>query len=123
MKNLFMSQDSLQVINSNYQNTMDILKILVWPAVAIIVALIFRRPLSNFLNKATRLGFGGASVESDPPKQESKEKSLLEQSNIRNDIIESALGIFSQQTLERAKSLVEKESKIADVVDPNKKIE
>ena len=108
---------------------MEILKILVWPIaviiIAIIVVLLLKKSFQDLLTRITKLKYGGTVAEVSQVRHEVNENSEVAQTQIDkpNENIERALGIFSIQTLERAKKLVEAESKIHEITDDNKKID
>ena len=108
---------------------MEILKILVWPiaviVIVIIVVLLLKKSFQDLLTRITKLKYGETVAEVSQVRQETNEKSLVAQNQIDkpNETIEKALGIFSNQTLDRAKNVVETESKINELTDDNKKIE
>ena len=59
---------------------MEILKILIWPIVAIIIVLLLKKSIQDLLKSIKKIGYGGLSAEVHS-KQESTETSLLTQSN------------------------------------------
>lgn len=108
---------------------MEILKILVWPITVIVIVLIiillFKKSLKDILNRITKLKYGETVAEVSQTRQETSEKSLLAQNQTDkpNETIEKALGLFSRPTIEKAKGVVEAETKINELIDTNIKIE
>ncbi len=108
---------------------MEVFKILVWPLAVIIIVLIIvlllKKSIMDILSRVTKLKYGDTIAEVSQSLQDKTEKSLLgqSQSDRPNENIEKALGLFSQPTLDRAKKLVEDESKINEISDINFKVE
>jgi hypothetical protein len=108
---------------------MEVLKILVWPIaviiIVIIVVLLLKKSLQDLLTRVTKLKYGETVAEVSQVRQEANEKSLIAQSQVDkpNETIEKALGIFSSSTIDRAKNVVETESKINELTDDSKKVD
>lgn len=108
---------------------MEILKIIVWPITVIVIVLIiiilFKKSLKDILNRITKLKYGETVAEVSQSRQETSEKSLLTQNQTDkpNETIEKALGLFSRPTIEKAKSIVETETRISELTDTNSKVE
>lgn len=110
---------------------MEILKVLAWPiaviviVIVIVIVLILKKSFQDLLTRITKLKYGDTIAEVSQTRQETNEKSLLAQNQVdkQNENIEKALGIFSVLTLDRAKTVVEDESKINEILEDSKKVE
>jgi len=108
---------------------MEIFKILAWPIAVIIivlmVVLILKKSIIDILSRVTKLKYGDTVAEVSKSLQDKAEQSLLgqSQSDRPNENIERALGLFSQSTLDRAKTFIENESGIHEINDINFKVE
>ena len=122
-----MKTEATKAIATNYQPFIDFLEVLIWPIVAIVVVLILKRTIINLINRITKIGYGKLGAEATQQQQqiENPDKTLLEQSahESKNEIVEKALGLFSQQTIERAKSVVNNESNVNEISDIKDKVD
>ena len=109
----------------DYSVLIEVLKILIWPIVAIIVVLLLRKTIINLLNRLNKFGFAGVAAEAVQQKENS-ERIVPEQGikkPTKNELLEKGLGIFSAQTLERASSVVDDESKVETFENVDDKVE
>ena len=106
---------------------MEALKILACPIsvilIVVFIVLLLKKSIQDLIARISGIKYGKIGADVAHPRQEKTEKSFFEQEDNRNETIEKALGIFSATTLERAKNVVESESKINEVTDVNKKVE
>jgi len=111
-----MDQDSLQVFNSSTQSFMDILKIIVWPVVAIVIVLLLKKSITDLLGRVTKIGYGKLGAETQ------HKQSTTDKPPLVNETIQKVLGIFSQETIERAEKVVNNESKVEGISDDSDKV-
>ena len=92
-----------------------LLGVLIWPLVVIIIFLILRRPLKEFINRIKSIGFKGTGIETEiPKKQSSDEGSPYEKliKEIPNKNLERIQSNFNPETLEVFRKTVLNESNV-----------
>ncbi len=92
-----------------------LLGILIWPLVVIIIFLILRKPLKDFINRIKSIGFKGTGIETEiPKKQSSDEGSPFEKliKEIPNKNLERIQSNFNPETLEVFRKAVLNESNV-----------
>lgn len=110
---------------NDYSTYFEITKILIWPIVTIIVILILKKTIINLLNRINKIGFAGVAAEAVQQKENS-ERIIPEQgrkNQIKNEVLEKGLGVFSKHTLERASNIVDDESKVKTFENNEDKVE
>ena len=115
-----------KIAEIDYKPFLNFLEVLIWPIVAIVAVLILRRPIINLINRMNKIGFAGVSAEASQQRQETVEKGLPDQEkkiDAKNDTVDKILGLFSNQTIERAVTVVNNESKVNEAQETEQKIE
>lgn len=119
-----MIEDTLKIVKNiipkeietvkEYSTWFEFIKIIIWPMVAIIIVLILRKTIINLLNRINKIGFAGLAAEAvqqkDSIERIQPEKGI--KNEIKNEVLEKGLGIFSNHTLERVSNTVQEESKV-----------
>jgi hypothetical protein len=119
-----MIEDTLKIVKNiipkeietvkEYSTWFEFIKIIIWPIVAIIIVLILRKTIINLLNRINKIGFAGLAAEAvqqkDSIERIQPEKGI--KNEIKNEVLEKGLGIFSNHTLERVSNKVQEESKV-----------
>lgn len=95
-----------------------------WPVVCLIIISYFRKPISRFLKSIKKLSYGDATIERSNKKQkdENKKIDILTKGNDFT-YIDETLNKFSEFSKNRCLDIIEKETKISEVQDPNQKLE
>jgi hypothetical protein len=113
------------MLNSNpcFQTTictvdiMNLCKVLIWPLLAFIVFLFIRKPIIGLINRITKIGLSGTSVEAH--QQQAVEKQV--QKNFST--VDQTLGVFRKETIEMVAEVVRKETDIESLLTDQLKIE
>lgn len=111
--------DSLSATQTS-QSSFDILHlidILKWPVIVFIIFLIIKKPIIDLINRITKIGHGGTSVEAH--QQQSAEKQERKQFST----VDKALGLFRQETIDLVTSAVLKETDLSTLTTDKQKIE
>jgi hypothetical protein len=111
--------DTLAVSNiaTNHIDLLNLLNVLKWPVVVIIIALIFRKTMINFINRISKIGHGKTSVEA--LQQPSGEK----QEQVQISLVDRALGLFRPETTALVRSAVLQESDLSKISGDKERIE
>jgi hypothetical protein len=111
--------DSL-TLNQVTQNSIDIMSliaILKWPVIVFVMFLIIKKPIIDLINRITKIGHGGTSVEAH--QQQAAEK----QERKKFSTVDKALGLFRDETIELVKEAVIKETDIKNLGNDKDKVE
>lgn len=109
----------------DYSMYIEVAKIVIWPIVAIIVVLLLKKTIVNLLNRINKIGFAGVAGEAVQQKENS-ERIVPEQGHknqVKNEVLEKELGVFSEYTLEKASNVVDNESKVKTFENNEDKVE
>jgi hypothetical protein len=116
--------DTLQKV---LEFSVKILGIITWPIVTLIIFLILREPLKNFINNIKKIGYGSAGIETEQSNKQADddEKSPIEllTKGASNKAIDKAISLFSDETMEEFKKAVIKETLLDNFNTPIEKLE
>jgi len=94
--------------------SVKILGVISWPIITLIIFLILREPLKNFINNIKKIGYGGAGIETEhtSKQKDDEEKSPIEllSKGASNKDLDKAINLFSKETIELFANAVKSET-------------
>lgn len=109
-------KDSTQV-ETLFVQSLPIIDVLKWPIVVLIIVLIIRRPIVSLINRVTKIGHGGTTLEAlQQQVAEQQEKKKI--SNFAQ-----ALGLFRPETVEFFRDAVYSETEIKKLITDKEKVD
>ena len=106
-----------QITTISMPEILQIIDILKWPVLVLVVVLLVKKPIVDLINRITRIGHGGTSLETEQQKSAEKQ----EKRQVTN--VDRALGLFRQETVEFFKSAVMQESNLTRIKTDIEKVD
>ena len=108
---------SSQLSSTSLAAIIQIIDVLKWPFLVLIVVLLIKKPLVDLINRITKIGHGGTSLEAEQQKSAGKQ----EKRQVSN--VDRALGLFRPETVEFFKSAVLQETNLDNIPTDKEKTE
>lgn len=106
-----------QISTTNFIDVLQTIDVLKWPVLVLIVVLLIKKPLVDLINRITKIGHGGTSLEAEQQKSAEKQ----EKRQVSN--IDRALGLFRPETVEFFKSAVLQETNLDSIKTDKEKVD
>lgn len=96
---------------------LDFLSSISWPLITIIIFLVLKNPISNFINNIKKFTYGSTGIETNSVKQNDDEDYLTELLGDGQDAsnLDKVLAKFSEETLSSIDNIIESETQIIQV--------
>jgi hypothetical protein len=109
-------KDPVQVENTLTQS-LPIIDTVKWPIVVLIIVLLIRRPITNLINRVTKIGHGNTTVEA------LQQQVAEQQEKKRISNVAQALGLFRPETVEFFRNAVYTETEIQNLKSDKEKVD
>jgi hypothetical protein len=106
-----------QISGTSLADIIQITDVLKWPVLILILVLLIKKPIVDLINRVTKIGHGGTSLEAEQQKSAEKQ----EKRQISN--VDRALGLFRPETVEFFKSAVLQETNLDSIPTDKEKTE
>ncbi|MBJ2124798.1 hypothetical protein [Flavobacterium sp. IB48] len=102
---------------------LDFLSTISWPIVALVVFLSLKTPIKNFINNIKKFTYGGTGIETNLANKQIEEDSLSEILGNNPDAtnLDRILAKFSDSTLKSLDKIIENETQISTIDNPQNK--
>lgn len=108
---------SSQLSSTSLADIIPIIDVLKWPILVLIVVLLIKKPIVDLINRITKIGHGGTSLEAEQQKSAGKQ----EKRQVSN--VDRALGLFRPETVEFFRTAVLQETNLDNIPTDNEKTE
>lgn len=95
-----------QISSTGMTEVIQLIDVLKWPILLLIIVLLIKRPIIDLINRITKIGHGGTSLEAEQQKAAEKQ----EKRQISN--VDRALGLFRPETVDFFKTAVLQETNL-----------
>jgi hypothetical protein len=102
---------------TNFADILQVVDVLKWPVLVLIVVLIIKKPIVDLINRITKIGHGGTSLEAEQQKAAEKQ----EKRQVSN--VDRALGLFREETVDFFKSAVLQETNLESIKSDKEKVD
>ena len=106
-----------QISTTNFTDIMQIIEVLKWPILVLIIVLLIKKPIVDLINRITKIGHGGTSLEA----VQQKSAEIQEKRQVSN--VDKALGLFREETVAFFKSAVLQETNLDEIKTDKEKID
>ena len=108
---------SSQLSSTSLADIIPIIDVLKWPILVLIVVLLIKKPIVDLINRITKIGHGGTSLEAEQQKSAGKQ----EKRQVSN--VDRALGLFRPETVEFFRTAVLQETNLDNIPTDKEKTE
>jgi hypothetical protein len=108
---------SSQLSSTSLADIIPIIDVLKWPILVLIVVLLIKKPIVDLINRITKIGHGGTSLEAEQQKSAGKQ----EKRQVSN--VDRALGLFRSETVEFFRTAVLQETNLDNIPTDKEKTE
>ena len=103
------------------ETVLSVLDLLKWPLVIIVIALIFKKPITSLINSIKSIKGGKFGIETELSKKQLETQNVLEKPKSKMTTIEKSLNLISDDTRNRIQTAIIQETELDKVKDESEK--